>query len=232
MCNLRTTTVITFILRISTLQFPLARHISHWVKTAFIFSNSSCQNFAFPSPLTTPSLKITHRRASYLSLALLRPEGGGLRSVAWGSLCGARRAGRWGIQIPVCHCLAVLHFSLAWLSLAAGVWPPQSAPSVSRLSSAPRLGPLSVNLPARDEGQKQAVFLQLRWKNTLKLSSAQHTKRLQRTQPLDQLSPQKKPSFTPYLNIKWCWFLVGWIVSQQALFFFKFSFNVFSELLR
>lgn len=64
MCDVRTATVITFIFRINTLSFPLCRHFGREGEAHFIFFSppkSSCQNFAFPSPLTasTPSLEIT-----------------------------------------------------------------------------------------------------------------------------------------------------------------------------
>lgn len=151
-CAYRQTTAITFILRINALPFPLCWHISDGGRADFIFllQSSSCQNAAFPSPLTlpaAPSLEITHRRASPLSpppaslhlFSSLHQRKGG-----WGCVdraAGLRRARPWrkmrnpdrdpfpSVTIPP-RCSVSLPLRFARLGQSAGVWPPQSALSI------------------------------------------------------------------------------------------------------
>lgn len=108
----------------------------------FLLQNSSCQNSAFPSPLTLPrALEITHlfHSPSLISSSLPSAKKKKGRMTV--------RRGRWGIQT----------FSRSGL-VVSGCVATSKHFFHSCLSSARQLGPLAVNLPARCEGQTQAIF--------------------------------------------------------------------------
>lgn len=184
MCDVRTATVITFIFRISTRPFPLRLHILQQGRGCFFcfyffFSSLKLSKFCLsftPNAAPADSLKITYHRDSPLSLplhgfsffSLFLPKKGGWQSVDGASLCGERQGGRWGIQILTCSCLSPSR-SAAAFSPARLYSPHRVCGCVATskhffhacLSSARRLGPPTVNLPARCAGQTRAIFLRL-----------------------------------------------------------------------
>lgn len=137
MCNVRTTTAITFIFRINTLSFPLRRHISPrgGGRLYFVFPKLKLSKFRLsftPDFAPTSCLEITPRLSLGSASPLrLRREAGGL----WAERPSAVRYEQEDEEsrsrpVPVCHRLAPLPRSLSAGSIrlapAAGVWPPQS----------------------------------------------------------------------------------------------------------
>lgn len=179
MCDVRTTTVITFIFRINTLSFPLCRHFWLGGRGWFYFFSTElklskfCLSFT-PDSASTLSLEITHNPSGSLRLASVcfpareKGEDGG-RSYG-SSLCGVIG---WGFQIQSRSCLSPSRSALL-SSSRLGCVATSKHFFHACLSAARRLGPLTVNLPERCEGQTQAAFLQTRfwtWANSGKTLS-------------------------------------------------------------